>query len=155
MEITWNTITESEKNFHYKNIFSNYDLYVCADYNELDLANIVGSRYFLFDLGIDEIVELFNEMTISGYSNNMTDFYTFIMFFFKKSFYNKNVTREEADKIWRKYFGNVIKINEYHSVKYKQETSEFISKLISYKDTEDDFVYKTFLKYLEDLKYSW
>ena len=53
MEITWNKITESEKVFHYKNIFSNYDLYVNSGYTEIELANIIGSSYFLFNLCLD------------------------------------------------------------------------------------------------------
>ena len=155
MEIAWNTITQEEKSFSYKTIFSNYDLYVCGYWDKQELCNIVGSIYFMFDLTIDEIVELFNEMTISPYSNNMTDFYAFVMFFFKKSLYNKQITRDEADSIWRKYFGNVSKVVKYRLTKYEQETSGFITKLISYKTTEDDFVYDTFLKYLEELGYEW
>lgn len=140
MEVTWEFIVQSEKGFGYKRIFHDYDLYVIKDnYEGIELANILGSRYFLFDLCIDEIVELFNEMALSKYSNNMTDFYAFIMFFFKKSLFNKQVEREVADDIYNKYF----------------KENEFIIDMISYKDTESDFVYSTFLRLLEDLKYSW
>ena len=94
-------------------------------------------------------------MTISKYSNNLTDFYAFIIFFFKKSLYNNQITRDEAEIIWIRYIGQVNKTTKHSNTIYEQKNSEFVTKLISYKDTEDGFVYKTLLAYLQDLKYSW
>lgn len=156
MEITWDKITQSEKGFSYKNIFHDYDLYVTdATLNEVELGNIIGSRYFMYELCIDEIMELFNEMTISNYSNNMTDFYSFVLFLFKKSFFNKKITREEAEYIYKTYIGAVTITKKYNTTQYSQENTEFTKELIKYKTTESDFVYKTLIKLLEELKYEW
>lgn len=156
MEITWDKITQTEKVFAYKNIFHDYDLYVSdTTLDQIDLGKILGKRYFMFDLCIDEIMELFNEMTISGYSNNMTDFYSFVIFFFKKSFFNKKISREEADDIYQKYIGQITISQKYNLTRYEQKNTEFINELIKYKNTESDLVYKTLIKLLEDLNYEW
>jgi hypothetical protein len=94
----------------------------------------------MFDLCIDEIVELFFEMDISEYSDNITDFYAFVIFFFKKSLFNKQVDKYEAMNIFNDFL---------------DDESEFTQKLINCKKTEDDFVHTQFIKFLERLNYSW
>ena len=155
MEITWNLITNSEKGFRYERIFGDYERYFNGDWSDVELANIVGSRYWQFNLSIDEIIELFNEMTTSRYSNGFTDNVAFVMFFFKKALYNGRITLEEGKHIWKEFLGSYDKLTIYGRTVHTQVESEWVLGLISYKTTECDKVYKNFIKYLEKLNYEW
>jgi hypothetical protein len=94
-------------------------------------------------------------MTTSRYSNGLTDNVAFVMFFFKKALYNRQITLEEGKHIWKEFLGNYYKTTKYRRTVHTQDASEWVLGLISYKTTECDKVYKNFIKYLEKLNYEW
>lgn len=158
MEVIWETLANSERRFTFKSIFHDYDNYIVnQDLSQDNLIEILGAKYFIHDLYFDQIVELFNEMTISRNSNGLTDFYSFMIFIFKIQLYNKIINRDEAILIYNTYIAKVSTTVKNNSMIYHEETSDFIMELISYKNTteeKEEFVYSTFLNYLTDLKFN-
>lgn len=158
MEVIWEILANSERRFTFKSIFHDYDNYIVnQDLSQDNLIEILGAKYFIHDLYFDQIVELFNEMTISRNSNGLTDFYSFMIFIFKIQLYNKIINRDEAILIYNTYIAKVSTTVKNNSMIYHEETSDFIMELISYKNTteeKEEFVYSTFLNYLTDLKFN-
>jgi len=157
MEVTWEILTNSERRFTFKSIFHDYDSYVVnQELTQQELIEVLGPKYFVYDLCFDQIVELFNEMTMSRNSNSLTDFYSFMIFLFKIQLYNKRITNVEAILIYNTYIAEVSTTAKNSTITYHEETSDFIMELISYKNTteeKEEFVYSVFLNYLKDLKY--
>ena len=155
---TWQFIANNERNHTYQSIFHDYKNYI-EDFEIGANADVIGEKYFYFNVCIDEIMEMFNEMILSGYSSLMTN-YSFIIFLFKKQLFNKKINEYEAKNIFNKYIGKVIPVsNRWAMNKFDITESEFVLKLSNYNkkntDEENNFVYDTFLEFIKELKYSW
>lgn len=145
--MTWDKLLEFESNADLKKSLFDADLYIYEHNLTLnELCQNLGYGYFIpdIDLCLDEIVWMFNEMTFSRYSNNLTDFYTFVAFFFKRQLFNKNISVNEGQLIYEKYFKPVGKVE-----------TEFLEKLTTFKSLDDvgqDYVHGMLLQYFKDLK---
>lgn len=166
VEIDWETIATNESNIQYGSILHQYDRYVTEIDNHYELGEVVGRTYFMQDFGVDEIMELFTSMVISGRTNGLVHHIAFVYFFLKKSFYNKMITRDEFRDIFQRYFGSCQ--HEYTNTKsgvikseYKftqLQPTDFLKKLITCgkgnnTDQEEDMVYTTMLKLVQELNY--
>lgn len=157
--MTWNEICTLRPSVNIYRAIHDYQLYIIEQELDLvDLCDILGYKYFQDDMCLDEIMQQFNEMTFSKYSHSLTDFYLFTIFFFKKQLYNKRITLAEAKAIHKKYLKPIVYnfVNKYNKNETKHHETEFVTKLIEYKNSDDenqDYVYTTFLQYLRDLNF--
>ena len=145
--MSWRIITQVSGTIDLKKAIFDRQLYIEENNLSLgELCSMLGYKYFdpKLDFGLDEIMEMFNDMTFSRYSNNLVDFYLFMSFFFKRQLFNKRISIDEATLIYDNYF------------KYKDgKETEFVKNLTIFKDLEDseqDSIYALILKYLTDLK---
>lgn len=148
--MTWDKLLKFVRSVDLQKSLFDANLYIYE--HNLPLAELcenLGYEYFdtETEFCVDEIMQMFNEMTFSRHSNNLTDFYAFVVFFFKKQLFNKHISIGEAEIIYAKYFKPVGRVE-----------TEFLKKLTIYKSLDDDgqdYVYHTLLGYLKDLKISW
>ena len=158
--MTWNEICESRSSVNIDRAIHDYKLYIIEQELDLtDLCDILGYKYFQDEMCLDEIIEQFNNMILSKYVYFLTDMYLFVIFFFKKQLYNKKISLDEAKVIHKKYLKPMPYnfVNEYKKNETKYRETEFVTKMVLYKNAEhldQDYVYETFYQYLQDLNFN-
>ena len=160
-ELTWEFFAKNELSVKHKTIFHVYDTYITSgNFKHDEILNIVGAKYFMHtEICLDEIMKLVNDMFIDNHANGLTDYYSFLIFLFKKQLFNKNVTREKADLLFNKYIA-VVKpfINKYGRTidnEFVSTPTDFIMKLTTSKGNTDheELIHSTLLEYFKELKF--
>ena len=127
--------------------------------------SIIGSRYFDYEdiLGFDFAVEQFNKLSLNKCVGQHK--YGFLCFLFKCQIYTQAIDLDEADQIYKKYFGPTIteiavndpkwsKNNRCHKTQNQFAVDALCYQIEDEYDTNSkhELFFKQFIQFLKDIK---